>query len=696
MTKIRLLILALLFAMLFSLAGVSFAQESPFDRNTEVYYEANFKWDGVQNSVLDVFDKLQQVEVLEPVFAKIAAKSGISLKNDVFSWLGNGLQFGVIGDDKTSVLHSAIKKMILVKQSESELQLTVTRIRMIKNAVEVYQNEKNKLPPSLEALSKSYIDPQYLKPLRGKSFTYRILPDNRFEIRSPKDKFRDLGIMGERPSFESLKGLDGDVSNLKSKFEFKNWLLAIKVRDTDKAREAFPKIESVITKAMGKSESVFKQKVWNKFIFRVTEGVCYTFYEREVFIADTPATLEKAIVSMQRSDKNIYTNKVFKSMLQENPMAKGSVEMLFVDLKKIDLNAKLFNVSEKNSGAEFLNNLYYMVYYLKKDKMTITGDVIINLDPNMGGDSILQRYAKAPSISKGTLFENLPGNLPLAASYNIGEIWSFFNVMAQKDSGVKQGMLEFKNMFGMMSGIDFVDDIMKPTGGELAISYQFRDAFISGFMEGIRAVRNRHVDKDEDKDIDDDKDMEDDKNVDKDDDDKVVEPKGFKPDNVFKKMFQVRGMPFTFFMEIKDRDKIQGLVKFMESKGNFEREYYQDIAIYRSEKISYCFIDNLFVIHTFPGTVKLKQFIDQLKVQRVRLGETTRYRDFIKDVKGKVLFMQFQNAEWAACMAKGFILFFLPEFKDYADKVGQYNESWSSLSITERGLQIHSQGYYKQ
>ncbi len=696
MTKMRLLILAILFAMVVSLAGVSFAQESPYDRNTEVYYEANFKWDGIQNSVLDVFDKLQQMEILEPLFAKLAAKSGISLKDDVFSWLGNGLQFGIIGDDKTSVLHTTIKKMILVKKSESELQATVARIRMIKNAVEVYQNEKKKLPPNLEVLSKDFIDPRYLKPLRGKSFSYKILPGDKFEIKSPKDKFRDLGIMGERPSFESLKGLDGDVPELRAKFEMKNWLLAIKVRDTDKAREAFPKIEKVIANAKGGSESTFKQKIWNKYIFRVTEGVCYTFYEREVFIADTPATLEKAIVSMQRSDKNIYTNPVFKTMLQENPMIKGSAEMFFVDLKKIDLNTKLFSIPEKSAGAEFLNNLYYMVYYLKKDKMTMTADIIINLDPDMAGDSILKRYAKAPSISKGTLFENLPGNLPLATSYNVGEIWSFFDVMGQKEADIKKGMQEFKNMFSMMSGLDFVKDIMEPTGGELAISYQIRDAFFSGFMQGIRAVRNHTDDRDEDKDVDDDKDMEEDKNIDKDDEDKDVEPKGFKPDNVFKKMFQVKGMPFTFFMEVKDKDKIQGLVKFMESKGNFEREYYQDIAIYRSEKISYCFIDNLFVIHTFPGTIKLKQYIDQLKVQRVRLGETTRYRDFMKDVKGKVLFMSFQNAEWAACMAKGFILFFAPEFKDYADKVGEYKESWSSISITQRGLQIHSQGFYKQ
>ena len=696
MTRTKLFILAILFAMLLSLAGVSFAQESPYDRNTEVYYEANFKWDGVQNTVLDVFDKLQQVEILEPVFAKIAAKSGISLKDDVFSWLGNGFQFGIIGDDKTSVLHTSMKKMLQVKQSESELQMTVARIRMIKNAVEIYQQEKKKLPSSLAALSKDFIDPQYLKPLRGKSFTYRVLPDNRFEIRSPKDKFRDLGIMGEKPSFESLKGLEGDVPRLGTKFEFKNWLLAIKVRDSDKAREAFPKIEKVINEAMGKSEMEFKQKVWNKYIFRVTEGVCYTFCKRQVFIADTPATLEKAIVSMQRADKNIYTNKVFKTMLQENPMATGCSEILFIDLKKIDLNAKLFNISEKNPGAEFLNNLYYMVYYLKKDKMTITGDVVINFDPDMGSDSILHRFAKAPSISKGTLFENLPGNLPLVASYNLGEIWSFFNVMGQKEASVKKGMDEFKNMFGMMSGLDFESDIMEPTGGELAISYQIRDAFISGLLQGISAIRNRHNDKDEDRDIDDDKDMEDDKNVDKNDEDTDVEPKGFKPDNIFKKMFKVRGMPFTFFMEVKDKDKIQGLAKFMQSKGKFVPEYYQDIAIYKSDKISYCIVDDLFIIHTFPGTIKMKQFINQLKVKRVRLGETTRYRDFMKDVKGKVLFMQFQDAEWAACIAKGFMLFFIPEFKDYADKVGQYRESWSSMSITERGLQIHTQGFYKQ
>lgn len=676
MTKIRLLILAILFAMLFSLAGVSFAQQSPYDRNTEIYYEANFKWDNVQNVMLDTFDKLQQVEVLEPLFAKITAKTGISIKEDIFSWLGNRVQFGVIGDDKTSVLHTSIKKMMTVKKSENELKATVERIRMIKNAVEIYQNEKKKLPASLEVLSKGFIDPKYLKPVRGDNFTYKILPDNNFQIRSPRDKFRDLGITGEKPSFETLKGLDGDVPEIKKKFEFKNWLLVIKVRDTDKAREAFPKIENAIAGAMGQSESVFKQKVWNKYIFRVTEGACYTFYEREVFIADTPATLEKAIVSMQRPDKNIYTNKVFKTMLQENPMAANYMEIFFVDLKKIDLNAKLFNVPEKNVGAEFLNNLYYMVYFAKKDKAAIIGDIIINMDPEMSADSLLSRYAKAAPTSKGTLFENLPGNLPIAVSYNIGEIWSFFNVMGQKDPAVKKGLQEFKNGFGMMTGMDFNADIMDPIGGDFAISYMPRDAFFAAIMQSISAIQNHKNDGDKDSD--------------------EAEPREFKPEKVFRKMFQIKGMPFTFFMDVKDKDKIQTLVKFIETKGNFEREYYQDIAIYKSDKISYCFIDNLFVIHTFPGTVKLKSYIDQLKMNRVRLGETTRYRDFMKDVKGKVIMMQYQDAEWAACIAKGFMLFFLPEFKEYADNVGRYKESWSSISITSRGMQIHFQGFYKQ
>ena len=673
MVKNRIFSWVLLIALLFCLTGLSFADDSPYDRNTEVYYEANFKWDGVQNVVTDMFEKFQQIEVLEPVFSKIKSKTGISLKEDIFSWFGNRLRFGVVGDDNSSVLHNSIKEYMMYSKSHSELKAEIQKLRVIKTAIEIYKFEKKKLPPNLKVLTKTSIKPADLKPVRGSHFTYKVLPDGQFIIKAPKDKFKDLGLTGELPSYHSMKGFSGDIPRISKKFKFKNWLLTIKVRNSDKAREAFPKLEKLMEHLSHQKAESFKKQVWNKYIFRVSKGVCYTFYGREVFIADTAETLQKAIISMGRADKNIYTNKVFKDMLKENPGIASSTEFMFVNLKKIDLNSKLMGVKEKSTGAEILNNLYYMTYFFKRDKDGAVGDMVINLAPGMKKDTLLKQYAAKPLIDSSSLIENLPGEIPIAVSYNIGEVWSFLEVLGEKEPAVKKGLKEFQAGFGMMSGLNFMDNIVKPIGGKMALSYMPRDAFLAGMIQAMTSVM-RKIPKGK----------------------KISEPNDLRPEKIFRKMFRIQGMPFTFFMHLKDKDGIQDFIKVLEAKGKFEREYYNDVAIYKSKKMVYCIVEDMLIIHTFPGTIKVKQFIDQLKEKRIRLSETTRYREFKQGVRGKVIMMQFQDAQWAAKIAEGFVMFFLPEFSDYAKQVGQYKESWTSFSITDRGLQIHIRGFNKK
>jgi hypothetical protein len=75
------------------------------------------------------------------------------------------------------------------------------------------------------------------------------------------------------------------------------------------------------------------------------------------------------------------------------------------------------------------------------------------------------------------------------------------------------------------------------------------------------------------------------------------------------------------------------------------------------------------------------------------MGSVTRYQDFKKNIKGRPLVVQYQDSRWAASISKGLILFLLPEFEDYAQKMGDYKENWSALSVHPQGLQVFIKAY---
>jgi len=665
--------LILLCVFVFCLVGNAFAENSPFNRDTEVYYNASFKWDGIENTLTDAFKRFQQIEILGPEFVLLREKTGIDLEEDIFSWIGNRIQMGIIGEENSSVLHKTIKEHIKYARSRAELMKTVSRIRKLRNAVELYKHEKRKLPPGLKVLAPKYISKKMLKPIRGSHFSYKALPGGKFAIKSPKDKFKDLGVMGPNPSYHSLKGFTGDFPRIKRKFRLKNMLMVIDVRDSDKARSAFKNWEKLITKAT-KSKKAFKKQVWKKYIFRVSKKMCYTFYGQQVFIADSSHTLKLAITSMRRPDKNIYTNKVFKDFMKDNPDVKTAREMMFINLDKIQLNSKLLKISKNHPMAGIVNNFYYASYFLNAKKNSAVGDMLFVMKPDMKDSSILKRYFKTPAYN-ADLVENLPGDLPMVASYNLGEIWNFLSVIAKDSPKLAEGLKMAKGQFGMTLGMDLENDLLKSTTGELGLSYMARDIFLSGIIEGLRSFKKKrksHHKK------------------------RMMEPNNMNPGKILKKFLRIKRFPITFFVGVKNRKKLSKFMDTLKTKGNFKQSYYKDVSIFRSSKLTYCFTEDMLIIHTFPSDIKVKQFIDKLVVKRVRLSETTKYREFKKGVRGRVLLMQYQDSAWASYIAKGFMLLMLPEFKDYADKIGDYNESWSSLSITPRGIQLHFQVFKKE
>jgi len=674
MMKKGLALLSLTVICILCLTLSAYADKSPFNRHTELYYDVSFEWDGIENTVTDAFERIKQIEILEPYMKIFADKTGINPGEDIFSWLGNRIQFGIIGTEDYSIIHNAVEAQIKYKKAVSELRETTDRINYLRNAIEAYKIDNKKLPSNLKQLVPKYIQ-KVEKPVRGKKFIYRVLKDNKYEIKCPRDSFKDLVIKGENPSYHSVKGFKDRYAKMKLPFKIKNILLVIEVRDSTKARASFVKFEKVLTSHFGPEKTRFKKMVWKKHIFHVNPKVCYTFYGRCVYISDKPYILRAAINSMNKPEKNIYTNPVFQDFLKNYPGMGKHHELLFVDLHKIHLTPEMLNMKKKGDIADIIRSLYYISYYFTRKPDGFAGDIVLNLTPDIKEKTVLDKLFAKTTKYHGNIMENLPGDLSMAVSYNFGEIWNLFEVIGEGSPKVANFLKMGSQQFSMLTGADFTKDFLGSTTGEIAVSYLARDMFISGILEAVGKFKRRFPGKGKMK----------------------VEPKQLSPEKVvMRSMARFSKIPMTFFIGVKAKDKLNQLMDKLKASSNFQREYYKDVTIFKSNKMAYCFTDDLLIVHSFPSDIKIKSFIDELKVKRVRLGETTKYREFKKGIKGRTIMIQYQDSEWAVSIAKGLLLFLLPEFEDYADMIGEYRESWNSLSVTERGIQLHFRAFKKE
>jgi hypothetical protein len=266
--------------------------------------------------------------------------------------------------------------------------------------------------------------------------------------------------------------------------------------------------------------------------------------------------------------------------------------------------------------------------------------------------------------------ENLPAGLPMAVVYNVGEIWEVLKTIGTEEKQFNEGLTAMTSQLSIMTGLELEKDILMPTTGELGVSYKMRDLILSGIL-GYARSRSRASG-----------------------DDKEPGTMEFRRGRgKLSGMLRMEKLPITFFIQVADMGAYKKTFEMLREMGGFEATDYKGISIYRNKKVAYCFVGNLLMLHSFPSDRAIKKHIDTLLTRNEKMGSVTRYQDFKKNIKGRPLVVQYQDSRWAASISKGLILFLLPEFEDYAQKMGDYKENWSALSVHPQGLQVFIKAY---
>lgn len=659
-----LLILAAIF--LFAASGEVAAAGQPFSNKTEVYYEVNLSTPEIQNALTDAYQRLQQVEMLHPYFNEFNRETGIDLEKDVFSWLGNNIMIGIVGLGNRSTLGESLSRYIEYLKDKDELRKTSRMLREIRYQIEDYMDSKEKLPDSLSELEL----PDDFKPPRGGKFIYRKLEDDQFEITVPAGQFKDLGLEGESPKYSSTGGMMNNRPKTQVKFEVKDVLASIQVVDSVEARRFFKKLEKI-------SDLKFEKKISGINLIRVSEKFSYTFKDNLVLISDNPEVLVQALETLRRPDKSINTVTAFKDFLKNVPTGPDKEELLFVNLQGIGISSGMLNVTNPTLKP-IVDNLYYACFYACQDKSGIFGDLLITTRPGARIPVLEDYFSRTTQYQRG-IMPDLPSDLPLVVVYNVGEVWNLLNTISQREKNLKKGLDRINHLVKGNLDMDLEQDIINSTTGEIAISYKIRDFFLAGFLQVFKEFRKDKM--------------------------KIpgtsfktpdIENASLKSPRKLKKMLTIKNLPVTLFFDVQDRKKIDKLLEKLGKNARFEKEYYRDGVIYKSDKISYCFAGDLLLVHTTPVTTVLKKYMNLIEGKRDRLVEHVNYSEFIKGVKGRVLVTQYQDIEWAAAMGKGFLLLMLPECEPYAEKLGKYRQSWSAFSVMPNGVQIHYRSFKEE
>jgi hypothetical protein len=655
-------------------------QETPFNANTEVYYEANLTGDDLGSLAVDIVDRLQYVDFLEPYMKQFISETGVDPGKEMLSWFGSRIRFGIVGTEKDSVIRNDLSKVLTHNRKVSELKETVARMRTLRNKIDDYTAEKGQLPKRLsDVMSDGRINPP-----GGGKFVYRTTSENSYEISAPQNQFINLGLPGNLPRYDSETGFTGDRPEITKTMKLRNYLMVIDVKNIDNANKFFLQLSRVLTKFENLTGNYFQKIRWGKNILYQGENFNYTFEKNTLLISDKLDILKTAIMTMEGKQHPIDRNPVYQNFIKTHRVEGKTNEIMFVNLKKINLTPNLLGIKEP-SLFPIINNLHYLGYKAVYDKNGVVGDVSLQFTPGSQIPILDDFIYRTRPFNEG-LVEELPAGIPAAISGNFGEIWNFVNAVANQKKEADEVTHVISSMAAMITGMDFERDILRSTTGEVALSFRSRDFLFEG-IRFLLEMRSPFTDPgiQEEPDEEPAADMVDSTSGNLQSLSGKIQ-KNIPPGGM--EISAVGRIPVTIYVNVRDRKNFEQLLSLVRSRGEFEEMIYNGVPIYTSQRLSYTLYGNLLVLQTAGTTGNIRRFIDLRLAGADKLGKTSCYHEFRKGIRGRILGISYLDVELTSTIMKGALMFLLPEFSDYAVQLGRFRENWSSLSVSPREIQF--------
>jgi len=710
-----------------------------FPKETEVLFTLSLGSFSASSFPADLIYRLKNFKAFDSALSQFQKNIDLDLTKDFFSWVRGDIYMAIVKTGNSSPL------LDLLKKSKDAGHLTMCKINMHEMAgeLEKYHKHEHSYPPGLDTIRENFLDGLPKCPAGG-NYAYTVSPDSSEYTLECQGGRHSEDSAAYRLVYSSSRGLE--VKELDSEYSHRataNVICAIAVKDPEKARES---LQRILSRFKTKSNTTFEESAyggWTLYVPKSGIKGSFAITREYVCFSDTPELLKMTIDTANRKRPALPSNRRFLKHMRS--VAENATVTLFADVKEI-VGSTSEPITQDSLGQELLQSCEFIGFWATLQKKSISGEAVLSLSPGRISDELGKMQAKQKDRRIASLLSMFPDSISNFTALDISDIMGLFGKLSITPKKNLHDLVE--EVFRKDAGISWDRDIRPSVTGRMGISYELgelmadllfskltvtkqssgltgcsnnlsniamaielygedhRNALPSDLSElvpeylqtvprcpsgglyryekrgpgdyTVHCTGNAHAQAGIEGDY------------------PSYSPsrglQGNIPGIAEQESGKIPTIPMLAGIELRDSGRVRKLIDSLTGeKMSFVPHDYKDRKIYvaADESRAYASIGN-FLYFEMGGKVprKLEKAIDTIIDSRRSLASSKSFTRFEKRMSGTVVLIRHDKVDWLFAMLKGMVLLAGSDFREWAGTLGEFQDSWSALSLDEQEVKV--------
>ncbi|MDQ7826336.1 MAG: DUF3352 domain-containing protein [Candidatus Eremiobacteraeota bacterium] len=708
-----------------------------FPRDTEALFTLKLAEGSETPFPADLLQKTRNFITLSRYLDDFQKKIDFDITNDFFPWQKGIIHLAAVktGDE------SPVARMCLQSLALGDLTLCKIHLHELSRALDRIYEESGKYPPSLEGrkMGEFYEMPKFPA---GWELSYSPAADGRsytlvLEMKAP-------GHGGTRIVCTPEKGLTVEEQGTRDQRIVSNIIAVIPIKNHDLARAFLSKVISRFTTRESVSFEESTYKGFELFAPRSRITGSFALNRNYMLISDNVEVLKSVIDTINGKGASLKENARYLSHARRMPDTAVTLS-LFVDFLSINQGSPV-SLSRDAALMEILRSCESLWLWSSIRKKEIKGEASLMLVPGKISRNIETFLHASGESNLSTLLARFPSNISTFTAVQVFDLLSLFGSL---DMPGKKG--DLNSVIDAMTlkslGLSWKDEIKPAITGHAGISYEIGEIMIDSlfrklnidqksknYQECCNNLSNMAIAMDIYR-------IDHSKKLPVSLDDLVpdylqalprcpagggylFEPQpdggylikchsdahkssGIKGDNpcysssegIVESDEKSQGgasllpmVPFLAGFQVLDARRADSIVqKLLKKRGAFHLKDYKERKVFVSEDetCAYALLDNYLFIE-MGGKVpnKLQKTIDAFINSRNSLHHGKSFKSFETRLQGTPVFIRYEKIDWVTSLLKSFLLLAGYDFREWAAMIGEYEDSWTALTLREREVRL--------
>lgn len=737
--KARCITAFLLLAMLFSsgpLLGANNEEASTlFPKETELMVALNLGNFENYSFPIELVQSLKNFRMLNEYLGEFQHEFGFSVTRDFFSWQKGSIYLGFVRTGS----ESPVGEMLTHSRNVGALTICKINLYEIAGRLDEYYMDNERYPASLDQLGERYMEKIPSCPT-GCEYEYSTdSGGTRFTL-SCAHKGSSPGSPGI--VYSSEKGLKArELSEESEVFPAPNMMVIIPIRNLDTARSFLDKIMARFEERDHVTFDTSSYEGFTLFTPRSRIRAHFAIGRGFFYISDNIDVIKTSIDTLIKKRPSINENSRYLSHARKYP--DNCAFRLFIDIMKI-MEGSSEPLSADPWKLEFLKSCETLSLWADIERKKIRGESILTFIPGKITDrlKVITQYPGKKGLPE--LIMTFPSTISNFMALNVDEILSLFGAFTIPSKHMSLSAYT-KELINRKLNLSWEEDIKPATTGRIGVSYEVGEILADTLFSKLQAPRGGKSltrcgeNLSEIADAVDSYAMTHNRlpaSLDELDPGVlaglphcpaggryIYEKKGdheyslychqnahigegvsgdspcysssegllrYRPENQ-EDFLASPSIPFVIGFELISRSSAQSILQKLVKKQTFSQADYKEKKIYiaTDSSIAYSYIGNFLFIET-GGNVphKLEKIIDAEINGKKSLSSLASFRRFQDRMSGTILFIRYDRVDWISSLLRGFLLLAGSDFRDWANAAGEFEDSWSSVTVHERDIRV--------